>query len=70
MNDMNNNDICLGKLVDDSEQLSLAIKMLGNQDMEPDVFKAAVLPLSEVLHSKLEDISHLVLLQNQLRKVS
>lgn len=51
-------------LLDDSEQLSLALLMLLNHPSSPNM-KNAIIGISELLNQDLQDIQLLIRLQNQ-----
>lgn len=65
---MSTNDLTLSNLknlVDNSEQLSLLMLMLGDQNIDDSLFRAQVLPLLEKLNGDLQSISTLIMLQNR-----
>jgi len=49
------------ELVNDAEQMSLALIMLQNQSLKPEEFHALCLPLLEKLNSDLQEASSLIL---------
>lgn len=61
---MSNLDLTLERayaVVNQAEQMSLALIMLQNQSLKPEDFHALCLPLLEKLNSDLQDVSRLIL---------
>lgn len=61
---MSNLDLTLERayaVVNQAEQMSLALIMLQNQSLKPEDFHALCLPLLEKLNSDLQDASSLIL---------
>lgn len=56
------------QVVNDAEQMALALIMLQNQDLKKDDFHSISLPLLEKLNSDLQEASMLILVnRNQLQ---